>query len=352
MTFIARSQPLLLLLAASLPSLISGCGGSSETKITQPAAGATSSAGTGGSTTTSAGGTSAGSPSGGTAASTGGDAGASAVGGSAGSAGTAGTPSQVLGTLGTACTSPGALACAGTYQKLTLVCGGDGTWQTNQTCPSGQFCDSTPGPDVGTCASPIPECADKMPGDTMCLDGDIQACGPDNLTVVIDDDCDFGCVEGACFMPKQPGPDDDACPSDPGSLILNCSDQCTQTTPDCVTAACGETSETLLPVPTPAPGESYVVRTPSSPGSPCDCPSVAHSFQIVMDRADYPLSVSVAQPWLVHSDTGSEDACSDTGSQCRTLNPLAGELGVVLIFTTDPEAPARNVTVSAGDQCL
>ncbi len=351
MTFVARSHCLLLVIAASLPSLIAGCGGSSETKITQPAAGATSTAGTGGSTTASAGGASAGASSGGTGGSTSGGSGGSTTGGSSGSAGAAGASSQAVGTLGTACASPGALACAGTYQKLTVVCGGDGTWQTNQTCPSGQFCDSTPGPDVGTCKTPPQECADKMPGDTLCLDGDIQACGPDNVTLVVAEACEFGCIDNACYVPSEPGPDDDPCPIDPASLILNCSDQCTQPDSECTTAACGETSETLLPVPTPAQGESYVVRTPSSPGSSCGCLSVAYEFQLLMDRADYPLSVSVAQPWLVDSDTGPESACSETGTQCRTLNPLADEVGVVRIFTKDLNAPARNVTVSGGDQC-
>jgi hypothetical protein len=84
--------------------------------------------------------------------------------------------------LGSVCASPAALACAGNAQKVTLLCNG-GAWTVNQTCPSGQNCDSAPGPNQGTCASIDPLCADAGPGATSCSSpSQVLICGPDLLS--------------------------------------------------------------------------------------------------------------------------------------------------------------------------
>lgn len=117
--------------------------------------------------------------------------------------------------LGTSCGAAGALACAGNYQKVTLLCGTGGTWQVNKTCGSDEFCDSTPGPNAGVCRPVLPECKTLKPGDTFCVPpvslyapAYLRQCGPDAVTSTLVKDCRAGsstnhppgCVDGACTI--------------------------------------------------------------------------------------------------------------------------------------------------------
>jgi hypothetical protein len=122
---------------------------------------------------------------------------AGGTGGQSGSAGNGGA--GMVGMLGTQCSPPGALACAGNYQKLTVLCGGDGTWQPNQTCGDDAFCDSMPGPSVGTCQPVAAGCEDG-PGTTFCDDADLPRlvrCTADAVRTSIES-CNGMCRERVC----------------------------------------------------------------------------------------------------------------------------------------------------------
>jgi hypothetical protein len=159
-------------------------------------------AGAGGTVSSNAGdaGTATGGGSGGTA--TGGTATGGAGGGTGGigpSGGAGGADSDQVGTLGDACSAPGTLACAGHYQKVTLICGGNHAWQFNQTCGVDYFCDSTPGVNAGTCLPVLTECATGTAGRTFCSGNSVLQCGPDNVTLLTLEQCPDGCANGACL---------------------------------------------------------------------------------------------------------------------------------------------------------
>ncbi|MBI5535699.1 MAG: formylglycine-generating enzyme family protein [Deltaproteobacteria bacterium] len=90
---------------------------------------------------------------------------------------------MAVGSVGVACSTPSALACAGHAQKLVLFCSPDkGTWQPLQSCSGQQLCDSTPGPNQGSCQDPIAPCKNHQPGDILCDGATRHRCGPDLLS--------------------------------------------------------------------------------------------------------------------------------------------------------------------------
>jgi hypothetical protein len=99
-------------------------------------------------------------------------------------------------TLGSACASPAALGCAGNAQKVTLICS-SGTWKENGTCPAGQNCDSAQGPNQGTCAPIVGDCASASPGEVVCASAPtaVVRCGPD---LVSETTVDGGTCTGTC----------------------------------------------------------------------------------------------------------------------------------------------------------
>jgi hypothetical protein len=106
----------------------------------------------------------------------------------------------VVGTLGEPCDAPGTLACAGNHQKLTVVCGGDGEWETNQTCGATEFCDSVEGDTTGLCLEPEAECEGREPDDTICVDGNVYSCAPDGIRPWLSEICTGFCEDGAKLM--------------------------------------------------------------------------------------------------------------------------------------------------------
>jgi hypothetical protein len=85
-------------------------------------------------------------------------------------------------TLGGACDMQGALGCNGNRSDTRVICDASHVWVANGTCASGQLCDSTPGPDVGTCKPIVAGCAGQQPGAVVC-DGAIRrVCGLDLVT--------------------------------------------------------------------------------------------------------------------------------------------------------------------------
>jgi hypothetical protein len=103
-----------------------------------------------------------------------------------------------VGVLGQPCTTLGDLACSGNAKKLPLVCGSGLTWQANGTCNGMQNCDSTPGPNQGTCAPIVPLCAGSQPGDIVCNGLVRTRCGPDLVNTSDVETCQYICKAGAC----------------------------------------------------------------------------------------------------------------------------------------------------------
>jgi hypothetical protein len=100
--------------------------------------------------------------------------------------------------LGDACASLGALSCAGNQQKLKLVCGAKGSWESNGTCETGEFCQTSAGPDLGICLAVVPECAEVSPGSKICKNGAVLQCGPDLVDTTLVEECTLGCEGGTC----------------------------------------------------------------------------------------------------------------------------------------------------------
>jgi len=293
--------------------LAAACGGSSSTS--SPQQGGHAGAGTSGSTqqggacaaTQSCG---AGNQTGGTDAQGGstnqnqnggapaGDAGGDANPGGAGST----TPDQP--TLGDACSPPGALACAGPHQKLTIVCGGAKTWDTNQTCASGEFCESTPGPDVGLCKKPDADCASRQPGDAFCGGADSKdamKCDADGLAAGLVEHCNDKCVDGKCET-NPPY----VCPT---NIVYSCDPMCpgdgSATLPACF-ELCPKIPRNQLPplldLAAAEPGVSYSVVLPPVPADSLPCPCSTDSASQV---AWIPAGIQAVAFRLPASPTGS-----------------------------------------------
>lgn len=118
----------------------------------------------------------------------------------------AASTTAAIATLGCACEMPGALACNGNAQKVTLVCSGH-AWALNQTCPSGQFCESTIGANAGTCATIDPLCSSATPGEAVCSGPTtVVKCGPDLVSDSPVQTCTAQtCVAGVCVGSCGPG---------------------------------------------------------------------------------------------------------------------------------------------------
>jgi hypothetical protein len=125
-----------------------------------------------------------------------------------------------VGVVGTACDTPGKLACAGNHQKVSVICDG-AEWKPNETCKSGEFCDTSEGPDAGLCKPEVAACSNREPGALFCEDRTLHQCSADNVAIVTVETCDGPCEDGMC-VPLEPGAD--ACPS--GNDWANCAGDC------------------------------------------------------------------------------------------------------------------------------
>ncbi len=202
-------------LIAFTVAAVVACGSSSGSSDDTDATGGNSSAG--GSSAAGAGGSETG------GSGSGGDAGAAT--GGTGSGGEVQLPEGTA-ELGSACDQPGELACAGTFQKLTLLCGASGVWEQNTTCAGDQVCDSSPGQNQGTCQDQAVECADREPGDSWCEGPLLQRCSADNVHVEDGETCERGCHEGSCNEVA------DSCAVD-GAEVTYCSYDCGEPEQSC-----------------------------------------------------------------------------------------------------------------------
>lgn len=283
-------------------------------------AGSSASGGAGGSTTGMGGagaqggeGGDAGTTNAGGTTSTGGSAGDGGSGGSGGAPG----PVTVVGMLGDACDSPGALACSGNHQKLTVVCGGEGEWEANQTCGATEFCDSVEGDTTGLCLEPDAECEGRGTEERFCMIPDAYSCFPDGVRPALAERCVAGCENGVCFRDRDP------CPT--GDSFLNCDTACGG-----VSSQCEGSGIYVTP-----PEDQYVFRTGGAQDSilGCDGQRYAHFLNPGVGQT----RAVTTPPWSVSLASGS--VCSLPESQCALGQ---GSMGFI-IFTDDPEAPPANV---------
>lgn len=263
--------------------LLSACGGSSSSTNSLPSAGAAATATGGrGETAPSTGlGGNGDSGAGGGSVHVG-DGGEPSV-ATPGSGGDGGAPMSLPDDpeLGGACQTPGALACAGAHQKLTLVCSAGGKWETNQTCPSGQFCSSTPGADLGICKAPGADCAERQPGDAFCASDAItlMQCDADGLAATQVQRCDARCVEGQCAA-ALPCPENIVYSCDPACPGPNTSPTCFEL---CPTPASG--TSPLLELSEVVDGVKYAIALPAvAPDSHCTCVQADGALQGIAFR--------------------------------------------------------------------
>lgn len=266
----------------------------------------------------------------------GGASGASAggsQGGTAGQSGDAGSSVGIVGVLGTECSPPGALACAGNHQKLTVLCGANGQWQPNQTCAADLYCDSTPGPNVGLCA-PVADGCDSGPGTVFCSADEKQVvtCGPDAVTRS-EKSCDGACHRGLCRDDLDPCPDWDAY-DDGTACTMECGvppylsrGGCFRSQDDCYSR--------LFAYP---PG---VVRTPWS-DDVCSCELVEGRALVLALSRGQNWRVTVPSPW-------SLGRCGEAPVQCVVTDYLNIEM-----WTPVLDAGPVNIVVEQvgeGDIC-
>ena len=265
------------------------------------------------------------------------------LGGAAGAS--AGAPA-----LGNDCTSPGALACAGTHQKLTLVCGADNTWVTNETCPSGQFCSSTPGPDLGVCLAPPAECVEQVPGYRSCAGDSVIECGPDTVTTEVVEECSNGCTEGVCTQVE--------CPD---NLLFSCGGPCAGTLGECYDL-CGALADSdqppLLDPLNLIAGQEYFIELPAVEGSlACTCdfitsPRLASFAYRLPELADAFWRIRVEGPWIV-SVSQYAPAMQSRGNGCvghryggRECDRWFVGLGDAIVWLETDQTPAAPSMVS------
>lgn len=248
--------------------------------------------------------------------------------------------------LGAPCDSPSELACAGNYQRVTLICGPSHTWEVNETCPEGHACDSTEGFDQGTCKERLPECTNEEAGQRFCNQSTLMECGPDNVTAEVVEICEGVCDDGRCDDTR------DACPE--GDSYLGCSDDCKGHEDYCSPEYCPDQGIFTILLTEAYPG---VVARIGSYTEACslDCDPDVHRFSFGVTDPDFSrIKVTVRAPWRITAPqsrltrTLSCEAGSFEG--CLLIEPLSPTIpNYFAIFSDDPAANERNVTIQGGD---
>ena len=231
------------------------------------------------------------------------------------------TSSTIEPTLGDDCRKPGALACAGHHQKISLICSSDRIWEKNETCAAGQFCDAASGPDLGICKTPEADCAARQPGDLFCTgtnSKDAAKCDADGLVAELVGHCTDRCVDGKCTQ--------FACPS---NLIDSCN-------PSCVTepggaVGCYDLCKTVDASPPPLlnlqeaePQTDYSVALPviAEGTAACTCGGLAPmvavmAFRLPMAPVGYAWRLTYPVPWKLSTRANSTGAVLDRQALCQ-----------------------------------
>jgi hypothetical protein len=264
--------------------------------------------------------------------------GAGQAGGGAGQSGAAGNGTAgMVGVLGTPCSPPGALACAGNYQKLSVLCGGDGEWEPNQTCAADQYCDSTPGQNVGLC-QPIAEGCEAGPGAYCSADEQrIVTCGPDAVTKS-EESCDGACHRGVCRDDRE------ACPNwDQYDYGVPCAKDCGEPDSPSPVGGCFTSDEgcytSMYSI------FSAVVRSPWS-DDVCACETVeGRTLRFFPEgSADY-RRVTVPEPWSIGS-------CGEEIRRCAIVRGVSDDY--LDLWTPALDSGPVNILVEevgSGDTC-
>ena len=319
--------------------LLAACGGSSSTSSTPSAGAAGTATGASGGTTPSTGGGENGNSGAGVGSLDGGDGGEpnGAMPSNGGDGGATSPPDDPQ--LGGPCQRAGALTCAGAHQKLTLVCSAGRKWETNQTCPSGQFCSSTPGPDLGICKAPEVGCAARQPGDLFCASDSItlMQCDEDAIAATQVQQCEARCVDEQCAA-ALPCPD---------NIVYSCDPSCPgpDTSPSCFefcpTPASGMSP--LLKLTEVVDGVKYAIALPAvAPDSqPCSCVEAKGALQGVAFRVPGPPRGSrwrftYPKTWELRSALARSGESNDYYKACDLAWPAAVSLTPgCTIFSTD-----------------
>jgi len=136
---------------------------------------------------------------------------------------------------------------------------------------------------------------------------------------------------------------DEDCPE--GPIAVDCSKQCLSSTPSC-SDQCGN-GTTILDSVTLG---TTLIRLPSHPGLRCACsglrPPAAYSVSIGWHNPPSgTIHVSVPPPWSLNIE-GNPGCALPYVSSCQSMGP---NVTGVLLTTSDPEAPAVNVTIAPGE---
>ncbi len=139
---------------------------------------------------------------------------------------------------------------------------------------------------------------------------------------------------------------DDPCPG--VTPIVNCSNTCGGPSASCETATCGFYEY--------VPYSPWVIRTPSKPGVNAKCATIcpgsgiAYGIGVRVATVNWDptkgMVVKVPKPWSVRLGNwkgfNPKDFCLVPPTQCDVMTHTAPD---ILIVTTDPNAPAVNVTL-------
>lgn len=133
---------------------------------------------------------------------------------------------------------------------------------------------------------------------------------------------------------------DDPCLSE---YKYNCDDQCTAGSFDCPQ---GCTTRVYV-------NYESQLRTPSNPGRApgCTCPQIPFAFPAGVIPSAWGHRIRVSPPWFLRASGDASICTPDDGLGCLVLPATGGNFS---IFTTDPNAPARNVTlerITPGETC-
>lgn len=217
-------------------------------------------------------------------------------------------------------------ACSSSSGSARQNCG-PGTINDNGTCVVADT-GSIPNPfDSGGDATPNESAADTALADVLD--------GADKDSAVSD------------VAPDTAPSSGDPCPSK--AIDVNCSSTCGGTMSTCASAKCGTTAAPQIDSYSKLP---FIFRTPDKPGVDPACATdckpattVAYGllFTVQLPYIKNGYRVIVSSPWRIRHPGGVSPFCADLAP---TIGCAYGDsYGEYLIETTDPNAPARNVTI-------
>jgi hypothetical protein len=147
----------------------------------------------------------------------------------------------------------------------------------------------------------------------------------------------------------------DPCPPTTASTPVQCDPACPGSTPStCSMVTCASSATVMLNLGNS--GDSTIVRTPDHPGTDpncrtqCDSGPYVYGMGFILEPPFFPVLITVGSPWVILTEGGAQPFCNVSGSVIsqgcyflgqRTPNSLPQP---VYIMTSDPEAPARNIT--------